>query len=182
MVYGAGGIGAILALIVGVRSLLDGHRGEIAIIAPPPVRCGEKTAGPWRYARSERDPADLGAAGTAGPIWRPGPEQPKLAALAARYAASQPDPTDAADTLRLRRLHPRLRRRTSRRTHRRRRRQSWPSQNGAKNGAAADRAVQAVPPAPTDASASLPVRKAVLFRITARQFVLYPARRFQSGG
>ncbi|MEE8659426.1 hypothetical protein CGLAMM_09625 [Acetobacteraceae bacterium EV16G] len=163
LVYGAGGIGAILALIVGVRSLLDGHRGEIAIIAPPPVPLREKPLDPGGMHVLSGIPADLGTAGTGRAHLAPGPEQPKLAALAARYAASQPDPSEATDTPSVDETAP-----TNTPTDKP---QDAPAQAPAVMAPVKTQptpapqprqAVQAAPPAPTDASAHLPVRKAVL--------------------
>lgn len=98
LVYGAGGIGAVLALIVGVRSLLDGHRGEIAIIAPPPVPVREKPLDPGGMHVLSGIPTDLDETGTGRAQLAPGPEQPKLAALAARYAASKPTASETSET------------------------------------------------------------------------------------
>lgn len=163
LVCGAGGIGAILALIVGVRSLLDGHRGEIAIIAPPPVPVREKPLDPGGMHVLSGIPADLGMAGTGRAHLAPGPEHPKLAALAARYAASQPDPAETADTPPVDETAP-----ANTPTEKP---QDAPAQAPAVTAPIKtqptpapqpDRAVQATPPAPTDASANLPVRKAVL--------------------
>lgn len=163
LVYGAGGIGAILALIVGVRSLLDGHRGEIAIIAPPPVPVREKPLDPGGMHVLSGIPADLGAAGTGRAHLAPGPEQPKLAALAARYAASMPDPTEADGTRAIAEISP-----ASAQVDKP---QDAPAQAPMvtvpvkTQPTLAPQPVQAVPatpPASTDAGAHLPVRKAVL--------------------
>ncbi|XAO71667.1 MAG: SPOR domain-containing protein [Acetobacteraceae bacterium] len=158
LVYGAGGIGAILALIVGVRSLLDGHRGEIAIIAPPPVPVREKPLDPSGMHVLSGIPADLGAAGTGRVHLAPGPEQPKLTALAARYAASQPDLTEAADTPPVDETAPANTQTDKPQTTT----VMAPVKTQPTPAPQPDRAVQAARPVPTDASANPPVRKAVL--------------------
>lgn len=163
LVYGAGGIGAILALIVGVRSLLDGHRGEIAIIAPPPVPVREKPLDPGGMHVLSGIPADLGAAGTGRAHLAPGPEQPKLAALAARYAASKPDPSEAVGTPPVEETSPAPAQVDKpQASPAQALTDTVPAKTQPTPAPQPDQTVQAAPPASTDTGAHLPVRKAVL--------------------
>lgn len=98
LVYGALGVGGVLALGIGGWSLLGGHQSGIPILGPPPGPVRDHPADPGGMQIMSGDSADTDTTGQGEAHLAPGPEQPQPEALAKQYGQPTSAPTPAPET------------------------------------------------------------------------------------
>jgi hypothetical protein len=98
LVMFAGGLGAVLVVLIGVSSLTGRHSGEVPVVAADnrPIREKPLNPGGMKIDAAEND-VFSGVTDTAGAKLAPAPESPDATALRTPLASSPPPPPAAAE-------------------------------------------------------------------------------------